>query len=68
MKKSNATSKEDRLSAKRVAQDLREFNLWRRGVGVYAFNEDPKKNIQLPFGPSHLTKVIDRAVELIEEM
>ena len=53
-------------SASTIARNLAEFNRWRRGRGKYAWNADPIKNVNLPFSPTELGEIIDRAVELLK--
>ena len=47
---------------------LKEFNQWRRGEGIYAWNEDPTKNRELPFKPGEIGQAIDMACEILDKV
>lgn len=48
-----------------VANVLKEYNLWRRGVGKYRFREEPSKNVDLSFSNEALGQAIDFAVKYL---
>lgn len=52
----------------RLAKMLNEYNLWRRGVGKYAWSEDPKKNVDFPFSSSQLTMILNASVCMLERL
>ena len=59
----NLTSEEiNTAPATKVAEWLAEYNKWRRGEPPYAYGGD-----KMPFAPSELGDIINRAVELLNK-
>ena len=46
---------------------LHDFNLWRRGEGKYAWNEDPSKNEPCPFSPGTIGLFIYRVSWILKQ-
>lgn len=53
------------LSPRFVAECMMEYQSWRRGMGRYEFNMDPKKNAPMPFCPKALGIIEDAAIQFL---
>ena len=54
------------MTPKEAYEVLREFNLWRRGEGKYAFSETPSENEPLPYTPKEISVALDVAIDTLE--
>ena len=60
-------AKSPEMTNSKACEILREFNDWRRGIGVYEFSDDPDKNAQCPYSPSEIGKAIDMAIDVLNK-
>ena len=59
------------LSSAGLARMLAEFNEWRRGIGKYAWHENPSENKPCPYSPATIGYVLDEAalrLALVEDV
>ena len=49
-----------------VARCLERYQRYRKGIKEYSFNEDPSKNLPMPFCPLALTIIEDEAIRIIK--
>ena len=50
------------MNLRKAIRILGEFNKWRRGEGIYQWNEDPAKNRNLPYSPTEIGEAIDEVL------
>lgn len=50
---------------RKLANDLGEYQQWRRGEGKYAFSENPEENLPMPFTPSELTAIMNATINIL---
>lgn len=44
---------------------LAEYQQWRRGIGQYEWQPDPKKNLPIPYEANVIGEAIDRAIDAL---
>lgn len=49
-----------------LARCLERYQRYRKGIKEYSFNEDPSKNLPMPFCPLALTIIEDEAIRIIK--
>ena len=55
-------------SPKSIAAEMREYQLYRRAKGKYAWSDDPTKNVQFKMTQKELGLVFDRAIDILDSM
>lgn len=53
------------LSYEEAYEILSEHQKWRRGEDKYAWNEDPTKDMAMPYSPTQIGWAIDKALVLL---
>ena len=54
------------MTLKQAIVILDEFNKWRRGQGIYQWNEDPSKNHDIPYSPAQIGEAIDAVLKFFK--
>lgn len=58
----------DTQALNKLADDLAEQQLWRRGIGKYAWSENPEENIPSPFSPKEVGEMIDTVIGIVRNL
>jgi len=51
-----------KMNKAKAIEILKEYNMWRKGAGKYAWNDDPSKNANFPYKGNELSEAIDYAI------
>ena len=55
------------MTTEEVINILSKFNTWRRGLPPYEWNEDPSKQVELPYSAKEIGVAIDEAVDMLRQ-
>jgi hypothetical protein len=58
--------KERCKSPRFVAECLKKYQMWRKGIGEYSYSENPERSRPFPFSAEALSVVEDSAIEILE--
>lgn len=55
------------MTPKEAYEVLREFQMWHRGEGKYAFSETPSENEPLPYSSKEIGIALDVAIKTLKK-